>query len=204
MSSVSLLLKLLLSVLKRFIPALLHLLLSPSSINLKVIKILLTAYTAYCSHSKTSHWFLWPLGEVWNEWERKKKVELMVYSREKIIDEGGAITKMKSPDLCPVMTQEWQRLSKLIRVYTGLRYVKAVCSFLKGKPSQHGNDLYKEERLSQQAVNEWIINYSVLGGNYNTLKKQACLGNGAVRKAALKKTAIFIWQICQGNTEPAS
>lgn len=40
---------------------------------------------------------------------------------------------------------------------------------LKGKPSQCGNDLYKEERLSQQAENEWIINYSVLGGNYNAL-----------------------------------
>lgn len=73
MSSVSLLLKLLLSVLKRFIPALLHLFLSCSSINLKVIKILLSAYIAYCSHSRISHWFLWPLGEVWNEWKRKKK-----------------------------------------------------------------------------------------------------------------------------------
>lgn len=93
---------------------------------------------------------------------------------------------------------------KLIWAYVGLRYVEAACSFLKWKPSQHGNDLYKEERLSQQAVNEWIINYSVLGGNYNTLKKQTCLGNGAVRKAALKKTALFIWQICQGNMEPAS
>lgn len=103
------------------------------------------------------------------EMNGKKKVELMVYSREKIIDEGRAITRMKSPDLCPVMIQEWQRLSKLIRAYVGLRYVEAACSLLKGKPSQHGNDLYKEERLSQQAANEWIINYSVLGGNYNTL-----------------------------------
>lgn len=84
----------------------------------------------------------------------KKKVELMVYSREKIIDEGKAITRFKSPDLCPVMTQELQRLSKLIRVYVGLRYVEDDCSFLKGKPSQHGNDLYKKERLSQQVANE--------------------------------------------------
>lgn len=174
MSSVSLLLKLLLSVSKQFIPALLHLLRSPGSIHLKVIKILLSAYTAYCSHSKIFHWFPWPLGNEWKKkirlkWMEKKKVELMVYSREKIIDEGRAITRMKSPDLCPVMIQEWQRLSKLIRAYVGLRYVEAACSLLKGKPSQRGNDLYKEERLSQQAANEWIINYSVLGGNYNTL-----------------------------------
>lgn len=30
----------------------------------------------------------------------------MVYSREQIIDEARAITRMKSPDLCPALTQE--------------------------------------------------------------------------------------------------
>lgn len=78
----------------------------------------------------------------------------MVYSRQQIIDEARAITRMKSPDLCPAQTQEGQRLSKLIRAYVGFRYVEAGCCLPKGKTSQHGNDLYKEERLSQQAANE--------------------------------------------------
>lgn len=38
--------------------------------------------------------------------KKKKEVELMIYSREKIIDEGGAVTGKKCPDLCPVVTQE--------------------------------------------------------------------------------------------------
>lgn len=116
--------QLLLSVLKRFIPALLHLLLSPSSIHLKAIKfclvlILLIVLTVKSPIDSHGHW-------VTSEMNRKmeKKVKLKVYSREKIIDEGRAITRMKSPDLCPVMTQEWQRLSKLIRAYVELRYVK--------------------------------------------------------------------------------
>lgn len=35
-----------------------------------------------------------------------KKIELMVYSREQIIDEVRAITKTESPDLCPALTQK--------------------------------------------------------------------------------------------------
>lgn len=84
LSSVSLLLKLLLSVLKQFIPALLHLLLSPSSIHLKVIKILLSTYIVYCSHSKISHWFLRPLSEAWNEWKRKEKLNWWFIQERKL------------------------------------------------------------------------------------------------------------------------
>lgn len=65
---------------------------------------------------------------------------------------------MKSPDLCPVMTQEWQRLSKLIRANVGLRYFETACSLLKGKPSQHGNDLYKKKDYhNKQQMNELLI-----------------------------------------------
>ena len=68
MSSVSLLLKLLLSVSKRFILALPHFLLSPSWIHWELIKILLTAC---CSQGKIFHWFSWPVDEAWNEWKKK-------------------------------------------------------------------------------------------------------------------------------------
>lgn len=127
MSSVSLLLKLLLSALKWFFLALLHFLHSPSSIHWNVIKIFLSVY---CYQSEIWHWFTWLLDEAWNEWKKK---ELMVYSREQIIDEVRAITKMESPDLCPALTQKWQRLSKLIRVCVGLRHVEAGCGLPKEK-----------------------------------------------------------------------
>lgn len=49
----------------------------------------------------------------------------MVYTRKQIVDEERAITRMKSPDLCPLLTQETQRLSKLMRASAGLRCVEA-------------------------------------------------------------------------------
>lgn len=67
-----------------------------------ILLIVLTVKSSIDSHGH------WEMNGKKNSTEMngKKKVELMVYSREKIIDEGRAVTRMKSPDLCPVMIQE--------------------------------------------------------------------------------------------------
>lgn len=85
----------------------------------------------------------------------EKKIELMVYSREQIIDEVRAITKTESPDLCPALTQKWQRLSKLIRVCVGLRHVEAGC----GLPTEKQKPAWKWFILGRKNIttsSEWM------------------------------------------------
>lgn len=106
--------------------------LSPSSKHWDVIKLI----TVYRCQSKISFWFPYPLDKEKKCSGKKKQAELMVYSREQITDEAKAITRMESPNLCPTLTQEWQRLSKLIRVCVGLRHVEVGCALPKGKKRQ--------------------------------------------------------------------
>lgn len=83
----------------------------------------------------------------------------MVYSREQITDEAKAITRMESPNLCPTLTQEWQRLSKLIGVCVGLRHVEVGCALPKGKKKPTWGMIYikKKDYHNKKKMNELVI-----------------------------------------------
>lgn len=85
----------------------------------------------------------------------------MVYSREQITDEAKAITRMESPNLCPTLTQEWQRLSKLIGVCVGLRYVEVGCALPKGKKAnmemiyRKKKDYHNKKKMNELVIIQW-------------------------------------------------
>lgn len=65
---------------------------------------------------------------------------------------------MKSPDLCPALTWEWKRLSKLIRACVGLRYVRLGCGLPKEKQANK-EMIYtgKKDYHNKQQMNELLI-----------------------------------------------
>lgn len=123
-SSVSLLQKLLLCACEQFIEApfpvpfhtQLNILENDQDCDPIVIKV---------SGGKESHWYEWSLLGIMPHRALKRLKKSLTCIRMQIVNKQMVDPRMESFDLCPFLTGERMRWSRLIRVPVGLRFVKA-------------------------------------------------------------------------------